>query len=239
MENNLYTTNFRLNAADCDMFGRLRPASMLKLMQGVGWEHADALHLGNDVVWARGLLWVIGRTVAEISRLPDSDEPLELLTWPGKQRKIFLPRSFELRDAAGKTLIRAKSIYLLVNKESRHAVTPESAGLAAPPPFPMEELKDPPSRVPFPAVLPQTCLRAAHYSELDLNGHLNNTHYLSWGEDLLDVDYHRDHALSSLWVEYSKEVGPREELRMDYALEEDVLYVKGGDSFAMRMGYTT
>ncbi len=237
MEENLYRKNFSVNAADCDMFGRLRPASMLKLMQGVGWEQLDSWGLGNNIVWDQGLLWIIGRTVVEINRLPASDESVEMRTWPGKIRRVFLPRSFELRDAAGSVLIRAKSIYLLMDKESRHAVTPQSAGLELPQSFEPGELPDPPSRVLFPAELPGACSRSARYSELDLNGHLNNTHYLSWGEDLLSVDYHRSHALRSLWVEYRKEVRPEDEVELRYTLADDTLYVKGGDYFAMTLGY--
>lgn len=233
-----YMKSFAVNAADCDMFGRLRPASMLKLMQGAGWEQLDSWGLGNGLIWDKGLLWIIGRTVVEIDRLPGSDESVKMLTWPGKIRRVFLPRSFELRDERDEVLIRAKSIYLLMDKDTRHTVTPESVGFELPQCFDADELPDPASRVPFPAELPGAKCRSAQYSELDLNGHLNNTHYLSWGEDLLSVDYHRDHALRSLWVEYRKEVRPEDEIEMRYVLEDDVLYVKGGESFAMKMGYS-
>ena len=232
-----YRNTFSVNAADCDMFGRLRPASMLKLMQGAGWEQLDAWGMGNGLIWDKGLLWIIGRTVVEVKRLPGSDETVEMLTWPGKIRRVFLPRSFELRDTAGHVLIRAKSIYLLMDKESRHTVTPESAGLVLPQCFDKDELSDPAARVPFPEELPGVRVRSAQYSELDLNGHLNNTHYLSWGEDLLSVDYHRHHALRSLWVEYRKEVRPEDEIEMRYAMVGDTLFVKGGEYFAMKLEY--
>ncbi|MCQ2438930.1 MAG: thioesterase [Oscillospiraceae bacterium] len=237
MNDLLYKNTFAVDAADCDMFGRLRPSIMLRLMQGAGWAHADALGLGNDAVWSRGLLWVIGRTVAEIDRLPRADEQITLCTWPGQQRKVFLPRSFEIADAEGRSLIRAKSIYLMMDRESRHTVTPQSVGLDVPGACERAELPDPASRVPFPGSLDGSESRRATYSELDINGHLNNTHYLSWGEDLLSVDYHRAHALRSLWVEYRREVRPENEVGMSWTLQDDTLYVKGGEFFNMKLGY--
>ena len=233
----IYRKTFSVNGTEQDMFGRLRPASMLRLMQGAGWEQLDQWELGNGIINDNGLLWIIARTAVEIRRLPGSDETVEMLTWPGKIRRVFLPRSFELRDTAGHVLIRAKSIYLLMDAKSRHTVTPESVGLALPQCLDMDELSDPPARVPFPKELPETLLRSPRYSELDSNRHLNNTHYLSWGEDLLRVDYHRHHALRSLWVEYRKEVRPENTVEMRYALENDVLYVKGGEYFAMKLEY--
>lgn len=233
----IYKNSFSVNAADCDMFDRLYPAAMLKLMQGAGWEQLDDWGMGVGNIMEKGLLWVIGRTVVEVRRLPHSNEPVEMVTWPGKIRRVILPRSFELRDAAGEVLLRAKSYYLLIDKDSRHTVTPESAGLDLPQCFDMDELSDPPSRILFPEELPGTRVRSAQYSELDLNGHLNNTHYLSWAEDLLSVDYHRDHALRSFWVEYRKEVRPEDEVEMRYTLENDVLYVKGGNYFSMKLEY--
>lgn len=237
MDNLLWKSTFSINAADCDMFGRLRPSAMLKLMQGVGWQHADALGLGNELIWSKGLLWVIGRTVVEISRLPRSDEEITLLTWPGQQRRIFLPRSFALLSKQGESLIQAKSIYLLLSKEKRKAVSPESVDLAMPKAYAHSELSDPPARITFPPSLSGLSQRSAQYSELDLNGHLNNTHYLDWGEDLLDVDFHRQNALRSLWVEYRKEVRPENLVSMEYALQDNILYVKGGEYFSMKMGY--
>lgn len=232
-----YTKALSVNEEDCDMFGRLRPASMLKLMQEAGREHLDSWETLNSRIRDRGLLWVISRTTAEISRLPVSREQLTLVTWPGKNRHAFLPRSFELRDDKGRVAVRAKSVYILMDKESRHAVTPKSMGIDFPQRLDGEELPDLAPRIPFPAELPGTLLRAPRYSELDVNGHLNNTHYLSWGEDLLGVDYHRHHALRTLRVEYRREVRPEDAIEMRYALEDDVLYVKGGEYFAIKMEY--
>ena len=233
-----YTKILSVNEEDCDMFGRLRPASMLKLMQEAGREHLDSWETLNSRIRDMGLLWVISRTVAEIGRLPGSRERMTLVTCPGKNRHAFLPRSFELRDENGETVVRAKSIYILMDGESRHAVTPKSLGIEFPQRLDGDELPDLPPRIPFPAELPGTLLRAPHYSELDVNGHLNNTHYLSWGEDLLSADYHRHHALRALRVEYRREVRPEDEIELRYALCDDTLFVQGGEYFSMKLDYS-
>lgn len=237
MRENLYIKPLTITAADCDMFGRLRPATMLRLIQGAGFEQAELFGLGNDRIWGQGLLWVIGRTVAEIRRLPGSDEQLELLTWPGKSRKIFLPRSYELRTPDGETLVQTKSIFLLLNAADRHTVTPASIGLEIPECHGMNELEDPAPRIHFPNALDGQRKRSPQYSELDLNGHLNNTHYLSWCEDLLSVDYHRDHYPRSFWIEYRKEVRPENEVQMNYTLQDNTLFVDGGGFFTLKMEY--
>ena len=232
-----YTKTFSVNEEDCDMFGRLRPASMLKLMQVAGREHLDSWETLSSRIRDTGSLWVITRTVAEIDRLPEAREPITMVTWPGKNRHAFLPRSFELRDEKEETVVRAKSIYILMDGESRHAVTPRSLGIEFPQRPEGEELPDLSSRIPFPAELPGTLLRAPRYSELDVNGHLNNTHYLSWGEDLLSADYHRHHVLRALRVEYRREVRAEDEIEMRYALCDDTLYVQGENYFSMKLDY--
>ena len=44
------------------------------------------------------------------------------------------------------------------------------------------------------------------YSELDLNGHVNNTRYLNWIDDLLPDTYHKKGSIRSIQLNFQKEI---------------------------------
>jgi acyl-ACP thioesterase len=64
--------------------------------------------------------------------------------------------------------------------------------------------------------------RTVAHEEIDLNGHLNNTHYLDWADGLMG-----EKTPTSLWVQYVKELMEGQEVTLRYELGEDGLYVRG------------
>ena len=227
---------------DADCMGRIRPGMLLRQMQEAGADHAEELGIGRAMTRDKGVLWVIVRTSLEIDRLPVLGEAYEILTWPGKTRKVFMPRYFELRSIEGERLARACSVYLLISKESRKMQNPGHLGICAEAVELPGQLPEPEKRVPFPDALPERELRRPRYSELDTNVHLNNSHYLDWAEDLLGTEYHHSHTLSSLWVEYRTEVLSDDELALRYAVQDDTLYLTGesarANHFSLRAQYS-
>ena len=237
----VFTRAVTVGDSEADCRGRIHPGALLRLLQDAGSEHAEALHIGHELTESKGALWVIVRTAMEIDRLPRAGERCAVLTWPGQTRRVFMPRSFEMQDTAGAVLLRARSEYLLISAETRHMLNPDTLGVHIAAVERPGELPDPARRLPFPPDLPETELRVPRSSELDVNGHLNNSHYVDWAEDLLPLDYLRTHALHSLWVEYRAEVLPYTEVTLRYAQDGDTLYLSGqsekGVHFTLRAVY--
>ncbi|MFR8874512.1 MAG: hypothetical protein ACLVHV_14335 [Oscillospiraceae bacterium] len=65
------------------------------------------------------------------------------------------------------------------------------------------------------------------YSELDCNGHLSNTKYLNWMEDLLPAQWHRNHMLSQVHVCYINEATDNQEITLNWTLEDGAMALEG------------
>ena len=63
--------------------------------------------------------------------------------------------------------------------------------------------------------------RTVRYSELDLNGHMSNTRYLDWMEDLLPSSFHREHPLMDFTISYLSEAREGETVDLSYELGPD------------------
>ena len=64
-------------------------------------------------------------------------------------------------------------------------------------------------------------MRTVGYTELDRNGHMNNTRYMDWVDDLLPSEFHRQHPARELTLCYLCEATEGQQIRLDWQLSED------------------
>ena len=84
MDNNMiFTRKTLVDATHVDRWGRMRPASLLEVMQETAGDHAALLGVGREQLDPRGLFWAIVRQTIEIHRLPGIGETVLAETWPG------------------------------------------------------------------------------------------------------------------------------------------------------------
>jgi len=69
--------------------------------------------------------------------------------------------------------------------------------------------------------LSQQEIRRVLYSDLDRNGHMNNSRYLDWTADLLPSDFHRTHSLREMVMCYSNEALEQQQLELNWELTEE------------------
>ena len=73
----------------------------------------------------------------------------------------------------------------------------------------------------------KTFTREAQFSEIDLNGHVNNTRYLDWFDDLFDLDFHKEHAWRSVQVNFHNEIRPGEKVEIRLSSKGDAFFAEG------------
>ena len=191
------------------MHRTLRPSGMLRLMQSAAVAHTEALGMGREKTFDKGLLWAVTRQYAEIARMPVYGETVTLRTWPGKTMHVLFPRYCEFIAENGETLIRTSSVWVLVDEKTRRFAFPEEHGVHVEGVTTGTELPLPPA----PAPLPETAHTAftVPYSYVDINGHMNNARYLDVAEDVTPCAA-EGRPLASLSIEYKQEARLHEAL---------------------------
>ena len=63
--------------------------------------------------------------------------------------------------------------------------------------------------------------RTVGFSELDRNGHMNNTYYLNWVNDLLPSDFHAEHCLQGFNICYLAEGKEGQDMELLWHLTEE------------------
>lgn len=202
--------------------GQIRPGDLAREMEKITEEHLGILGLSRDRLKAEGKIWVIAWTQIRISHLPQPGERVILRIWPGRMKAMMQVRKYAFYTADGEPLARAASIFVMMDAVTRSFAAPSEILKYLPVVEIPCEPGLPPMRMEFPAELNGCLLRTVAAEEIDLNGHLNNTHYLDWADPLLG-----DRIPASVWVQYAKELTEGQEVTLRYGLQEDALFVRG------------
>ena len=215
----IYRQNFLIDDMVSDCFGRLKLSALLYFAQEVAGKHSDLLGADYDTLMLRHLFWAVTRHRIQITRLPMRGETITVETWPMPTTKVAYPRSTVAYDAQGHELFRSISLWVLMDLDQRTMVLPGKSGVIVTGSLTGSELAVPHSILPKP--MTNTDIRRVTYSYLDRNGHMNNTHYLDWVDDLLPGSFHRNHIAREFIICYHNEAREGQQIRLDWELSEN------------------
>ena len=218
----IYQQEVHITDAAVDCFGRLKPSMLLFYVQEVAGIHATSLGAGYDALMAKNLFWAILRTKVQISRLPHSGETIRVETWPMPTSRGAYPRSVVAYDEQGQEVFRSISLWCLMDTQNRSMVLPGKSGVMVKGTLRGNELALPGSLAV--RTLANTACRNVVFSDLDRNGHMNNTRYMEWCSDLMPSAFHRNRTPAEITICYHAEALETEQLELHYELQ-------GGDLF--------
>ena len=216
-----YSMEITVEARHVDRYGRMTPASILYLAQEAAGAHCRLMGKDYDSLAQMGLFWAVSRHRVAVERLPRLGEAITVHTWPMPATRVAYPRATELRDAQGHVLVKAVSLWVLMDVEKRAMVLPGKSGIAVNGILRGTELDVPHSLVP--QTLSGSREYTVTYSCLDRNGHMNNTKYLDWVTDLLSSRFHAEHSAREFVICYLSEARESQQLRLDWALSPEGL----------------
>lgn len=214
----IYRQSFQITDNCVDCFGRLRTSQILYFVQEVAGRHFDLISMDYDTLSEKGMLWAIIRQKVQITRLPMRSETITLETWPMPATRVAYPRSVIAYDAEGRELFRSISIWVLMDVNTRAMILPGKSGVMVPGTIRGMELAAPGSLSP--KVLTNHRTRSVCFTDLDRNGHMNNTKYLDWIDDLLPSPFHEAHTPQEITVCYLSETREGQELTMSWDVDE-------------------
>ena len=220
----LYSQNFEITDHFVDCFGRMTPASILMLIQEVAGRHCVALSVDYDTLARQGMFWAVTRHRVQVNRLPQLGENIRVETWPMPTTKVAYPRSVVAYDAAGNECFRAISLWVLMNLNTRSMILPGKSGISVVGSLRGLELPSPGSLALMDHT--QTRQRQVCFTDLDRNGHMNNTRYLDWVSDLLPSAFHQGHEVKEFTICYHAEAREGQVLGLSWDFpQEDCLQV--------------
>ena len=221
-----FSMTHKIDAMDVDCFGRCKSSVLLYLAQEAATGHCDLLRLDWDTMAKMGLFWAVIRTHVQVERLPMLGQTVTVKTWPMPTTRTAFPRAVEILDENGAALVRVVSLWVLMDRNTRAMVLPGKSGVDVPGLLCGNELAGPGSILP--AKLGCEKSRQVVFSELDRNGHMNNTRYMDWVNDLLPSSFHKEHSVEEFTICYLAEALENDGLNLAYGMDENGIFQVDG-----------
>ena len=221
------------------MFRRLRISMLFTFMQEAAIHHTEQLGAGRKKTLDRGFLWVVTSQHAEIKRLPEYDERIKLISWPGKTMHVMFPRYYSVTDESGEEIIRGSALWMLMDMNTRKMIFPEAEEISIEETVTGNEYALPKSIKPVET--DSIYSMTVPYSFTDINGHLTNTKYFDIAEDIT-FNAAKNKTPKNVAAEYSGELRYNEKVNIAYTQSENGIYLSGTNDdnkkvFKLKMDY--
>ena len=191
-----------------DSSDRLNLWSIFDFFQEAATSHAAVLGVGREEMTNAGQAWVLSRFSLFVKRRPFYGETIEVSTWPRRCEKLFAYRDYEIKDAEGAVLVSGRGAWLLLDKEKRRPLRPQTLVETLPANEGLDAFPAAPSGLEVRENLTKIMQRNALYSDLDYYGHANNARYIQWIQDAADIDILTNADQFRLDINYLNEVLP-------------------------------
>ena len=195
-----HTMPLKVASYDVDVQDRIRLSAVLRYQQEAAERHLGPAGLGWRELGAAGIAFVTSRWHTVIHRLPLLEEKVTLTTWHRERKGPRFFRCYEWRDEKGELLIEGVMQFALVSVTDHRLLRGDEFMRLAPlPDAPRGVDCADPGRFPTDELTPAGAYRV-RWSDLDRNGHMNNTHYADFlcdfvsggmdGREPMDVQLH-------------------------------------------------
>lgn len=227
----IYKNTYTVGYSDVDFTKQLKLSTLFGYFQDTASVAADRLGLGVDsLVEKYALTWVLMRMRVEIGKIPTWNEEITIETWPHPPKKFEFIRDYIVRDAQDNVIIRAVSNWLVIDISTREMKRTDLFDILYPTFIEEHALDCKPGKVrPF-GQLDVAYKKVIGYSDVDFNGHINNSRYIDFIMDCFSVESHKLYYIKAVEVNYIKEAFPGDTLvlfRDVSAMDSNKVYIEG------------
>ena len=207
MKTDLYQNLYKIRYSELDCNLRLKPSSLLQLLQDSASNNAENLGFGYSFLQDKNLAWFLLKYHLEFDNYPQNIYDINILTEPRGYNKLFALRDFKICEG-DRVLGLATTTWGLIDFNTKTMVNVGDV-LADNPKFNQfvkreDDLKynkiQPLQRIDSENVF------EIRYDDLDVNQHVNNTNYLVWAFETLDYDFRNSKQLKVLDMVFKKEI---------------------------------
>ena len=211
----------------CDFNGRLMMGHLGNHLLNAADYHSHDRGFGMTYLNTVQRTWVLSRLVIEMEEMPRAYAKFNVETWVESALRFFTNRSFKVVDSeTGQVYGYGRSIWAMIDTETRQPANLFEINDGALLKYvekdyacPIEKC----SRVRMETPGDLVASITTHYSDIDVNGHVNSVKYIEHVLDLFPLDVYRHYRIGRFEVAYVAEAHCGDTLLM-YQEQEDMTF---------------
>lgn len=196
----------------CDFSGRLFMGHLGNHMLNAADFHSSARGFGMKYLMTINRSWVLSRLAIEMDEMPQQYTKFNVETWVESAMRFFTNRNFKVsatdENGVEKVFGYGRSVWAMIDTESRQPTDIFSIDngainnwIVADKECPIEKG----GRVKMSDTAEFVRTIDTHYSDVDINGHINSVKYIEHLLDLWSLDWYKSHRLKRFEIAYVAE----------------------------------
>ena len=199
--------------SQCDSSGFLSLHELLRLTSDIAVEDYRQQGLSREFLKEKGFAILVSRVSFRIHQMPRENQRISISTWEEVPEALQLFRAYEITGENGEKLVSGYSSWLLADPVARRIIPTKRFTLHEPTGIKKEHDCLAPGKIVLPENLSKTGSRIIGFSDLDSNGHTNNSRYGAFILDALPPEY-AGRRITDFRLNYSKEAMLGQELEL-------------------------
>ncbi len=225
-EDNCFFREEELLFGRCDIQHRINLAEILLVTSDTAVQDYHERGLTYDVLLENGFAILVSRTSFRIEKMPMANDIITIKTWEEAPAGLQLSRNYEILNQEGQVLVYGASLWILVDPKTRRIIKPNQFTLRELPSVRTDFAGIPCGKIVVPEEMQLLDERIIRYSDLDANGHMNNSRYGAYIMDCMPEDF-RSKNIRNFRINYSQEatLGDRLQLMGNFLEDEKVVII--------------
>ena len=207
---NKYTLSdtYHVSMSEVDTKGAIKPAVLLNYMQDLAAKSIDKIghELSCEGLAQKGQGWFLIRYRIEFDDYPINVSNITVNTESRGGIRMTAYRDFEcFNKKSGKRILKAVSSWFIVDLQNKSVINIQKE---YPEFLQFEKRENDLELKKLKSIESSDNEKLFHvrYDDLDLNGHVNNTVYITWAMEALDYEFRSKHKLKTLDIYFKHEV---------------------------------
>ena len=201
---------------DIDRDSCLSMNALAKYVQNISIHQGTELDITsyNNEENKTGYYWILSRVKYILDKEVNWQEQFSLKTYLSGIDKLFVMRECDIEDYSGRHIGHVIGSYILMdtikNRPIKVSSMKESFREQIDFPYSGQKL----DKLHLPKTVRAEEIRKAYYSDLDINGHMNNVCYIRWIVDILPIELLKEKRVCSLQINYNASIMYNDEVRV-------------------------
>ncbi len=230
--------DFLVEPFHCDFAKRLFMGHLGNYLLNVSDIHSNDRGWGINYLNSINKTWVLSRLTIDMSAYPLVYDTIKVETWLEKVISFFTERNFKITNKQDKVLGYGKSVWAIIDMTTRQPIKLQDVNNGLISTFIAQDTEcriDKLSRVQMSdaAILVKTI--DTHYSDVDINGHINSIKYIEHVLDLWTIDWYQQHTIQRIDVAYVAEAHQGDKLNF---YREPITTATGQELYHIRITKT-
>ncbi|MCF6192301.1 MAG: thioesterase [Candidatus Hydrothermae bacterium] len=218
----VYRLPFQIATHEVDACNHWHLHALTQRLQEAAGQHAQRLGYGYGAMPQQGVFWVMVELALQLHRLPGWTEAGQVHTWIVDHGVLRGRRDLEIRSTTGNLWVQAATVWALLDARTHRPLRLNTVARSDLPRFPERTVLDLP-RFRWDPEGPPDHEQAdtVRWTDVDLQGHLNNTQHLRLAVDHLPPNWLLAHRPVFVHVRFLREARVGDPLQIRLWMSDD------------------